>query len=303
MINYNKLNTIYKTNSFIEANLIKGMLDNFNIPNFIEKEAIGKVFGITVDGLGEIKIKVPYNYRWRALKILNIFSRRQKMKIFLDTANVSEIKEATNLGVIDGVTTNPTLIAKEKGSTLTEIVKEIVSIIDGPVSVEVVSIKADDMVEEAKKLHSIAPSNIVIKVPICEEGLKAIKRLSKEGIKTNCTLIFSVNQGILAIKAGATYVSPFVGRIDDIGWEGMDVVRDLVIFIENYGFSTQVIASSIRHPLHVTQAAILGAHVATIPFSVLQKMVKHPLTDSGIEKFLKDWEEFSRSSKSGTLLS
>ncbi|HOW03346.1 MAG TPA: fructose-6-phosphate aldolase [Caldisericia bacterium] len=225
------------------------------------------------------------------------------MKIFLDTANVSEIKEATNLGVIDGVTTNPTLIAKEKGSTLTEIVKEIVSIIDGPVSVEVVSIKADDMVEEAKKLHSMAPSNIVIKVPICEEGLKAIKRLSKEGIKTNCTLIFSVNQGILAIKAGATYVSPFVGRIDDIGWEGMDVVRDLVIFIENYGFSTQVIASSIRHPLHVTQAAILGAHVATIPFSVLQKMVKHPLTDSGIEKFLKDWEEFSRSSKSGTLLS
>lgn len=225
------------------------------------------------------------------------------MKIFLDTANVSEIKEAASLGVIDGVTTNPTLMAKEKGSTLPEIVKEIVSIIDGPVSVEVVSTKADDMVEEAKKLHSMAPSNIVIKVPICEEGLKAIKRLSKEGIKTNCTLVFSVNQGILAIKAGATYVSPFVGRIDDIGWEGMDLVRDLVIFIENYGFSTQVIASSIRHPLHVTQAAILGAHVATIPFSVLQKMVKHPLTDAGIEKFLKDWEEFSRSSKSGTLLS
>ena len=302
MTNYNKLDIIYKTNSFVEANLMKGILDNFNIPNFIEKEAIGKIFGFTVDGLGEIKIKVPSNYKNRALKVLNNFLRRQEMKIFLDTANVSEIKEATSLGVIDGVTTNPTLMAKEKGSTLTEIVKEIVSIIDGPVSVEVVSIKADDMVEEAKKLHSMAPSNIVIKVPICEEGLKAIKRLSKEGIKTNCTLVFSVNQGILAIKAGATYVSPFVGRIDDIGWEGMDVVRDLVVFIENYSFNTQVIASSIRHPLHVTYAAVLGAHVATIPFSVLQKMVKHPLTDSGIEKFLKDWEEFLRSSKSGILL-
>ena len=303
MTNYNKLDIIYKTNSFDEANLMKGILDNFNIPNFIEKEAIGKIFGFTVDGLGEIKIKVPSNYKNRALKVLNNFLRRQEMKIFLDTANVSEIKEAASLGVIDGVTTNPTLMAKEKGSTLPEIVKEIVSIINGPVSVEVVSTKADDMVEEAKKLHSMAPSNIVIKVPICEEGLKAIKRLSKEGIKTNCTLVFSVNQGILAIKAGATYVSPFVGRIDDIGWEGMDVVRDLVVFIENYSFNTQVIASSIRHPLHVSYAAVLGAHVATIPFSVLQKMVKHPLTDSGIEKFLKDWEEFSRSSKSGTLLS
>lgn len=302
MTNYNKLDIIYKTNSFDEANLMKGILDNFNIPNFIEKEAIGKIFGFTVDGLGEIKIKVPSNYKNRALKVLNNFLRRQEMKIFLDTANVSEIKEAASLGVIDGVTTNPTLMAKEKGSTLPEIVKEIVSIINGPVSVEVVSTKADDMVEEAKKLHSMAPSNIVIKVPICEEGLKAIKRLSKEGIKTNCTLVFSVNQGILAIKAGATYVSPFVGRIDDIGWEGMDVVRDLVVFIENYSFNTQVIASSIRHPLHVTYAAVLGAHVATIPFSVLQKMVKHPLTDSGIEKFLKDWEEFLRSSKSGILL-
>lgn len=302
MTNYNKLDIIYKTNSFDEANLMKGILDNFNIPNFIEKEAIGKIFGFTVDGLGEIKIKVPSNYKNRALKVLNNFLRRQEMKIFLDTANVSEIKEAASLGVIDGVTTNPTLMAKEKGSTLPEIVKEIVSIINGPVSVEVVSTKADDMVEEAKKLHSMAPSNIVIKVPICEEGLKAIKRLSKEGIKTNCTLVFSVNQGILAIKAGATYVSPFVGRIDDIGWEGMDVVRDLVVFIENYSFNTQVIASSIRHPLHVSYAAVLGAHVATIPFSVLQKMVKHPLTDSGIEKFLKDWEEFLRSSKSGILL-
>lgn len=302
MTNYNKLDIIYKTNSFVEANLMKGILDNFNIPNFIEKEAIGKIFGFTVDGLGEIKIKVPSNYKNRALKVLNNFLRRQEMKIFLDTANVSEIKEAASLGVIDGVTTNPTLMAKEKGSTLPEIVKEIVSIINGPVSVEVVSTKADDMVEEAKKLHSMAPSNIVIKVPICEEGLKAIKRLSKEGIKTNCTLVFSVNQGILAIKAGATYVSPFVGRIDDIGWEGMDVVRDLVVFIENYSFNTQVIASSIRHPLHVSYAAVLGAHVATIPFSVLQKMVKHPLTDSGIEKFLKDWEEFLRSSKSGILL-
>lgn len=297
-----KLEIIYRTNSFIEANLIKGIFERYNIPNVIEKEAVGKIYGFTVDGLGEIRIKVPNYYKKRALKVINTIIRRRKMKIFLDTANISEIREAASLGIIDGVTTNPTLMAKEKGSTLQQIVKEIISIIDGPVSVEVVSNKADDMVEEAKRLHSLAPSNIVIKVPICEEGLKAIKMLNQEGIKTNCTLVFSVNQGILAIKAGATYVSPFVGRIDDIGWEGMDVVRDLVLFIENYNFSTEVIASSIRHPLHVTQSAILGAHVATIPFSVLQKMVKHPLTDVGIEKFLKDWEEFLRSSKSGTLL-
>ncbi len=303
-MNRDSLKIIYKTNSFIEANLIKGLLERSNISAFIEQEAIGKIYGFTVNGLGEIRIGVPYYLQKRALKILNNILRRNKiMKIFLDTANVSEIREAAELGIIDGVTTNPTLMAKEKGNTLEEIVKEIVSIIDGPISVEVVSQKADEMVEEARRLHSLAPKNIVIKVPICEEGLKVIKRLNKENIKTNCTLVFSVNQGILAIKAGATYVSPFVGRIDDIGWSGMEVVSGLVAFIENYNFDTEVIASSIRHPLHVTQAAALGAHIATVPFSVLQKMSKHPLTDLGIEKFLKDWEDFLKSSKSGTLLS
>lgn len=301
-MNEEKLKVIHRTNSIIEANLIKGILVKSNISAFLDQEAIGKIYGFTLDGLGEIRIKVPYYEEKRAIKILfNILRRKTHMKIFLDTANISEIRDAANLGIIDGVTTNPTLMAKEKGSTLQNIVKEIVSIIDGPISVEAISQKADEIVEEAKELYSLAPKNVVIKVPICEEGLKAIKRLNNEGIKTNCTLVFSVNQGILAIKAGASYVSPFVGRIDDIGWEGMEVVSGLVNFIENYNFDTEVIASSIRHPLHITQAALLGAHIATVPFNVLLKMIKHPLTDLGIEKFLKDWDDFLKASKRETL--
>jgi transaldolase len=210
------------------------------------------------------------------------------MKFFIDTANIEEIRKACELGVIDGVTTNPTLIAKEKKDPVT-IFKEICAIVDGPVSAEVIGLKADEMVKEAEELAKIH-KNIVVKIPMIEEGLKAVKRLSTAGIKTNVTLIFSPNQALLAAKAGATYVSPFVGRLDDISHTGMDIVADIQAIYENYDFVTEVIVASIRNPLHVIEAALIGADIATIPYSVIGQLIKHPLTDIGVAKFLKDWE-------------
>jgi transaldolase len=211
------------------------------------------------------------------------------MKIFIDTANVEHIREANSWGIIDGVTTNPSLIAKE-GRDFREVVEEICGIVNGPISAEVVSMEADGMVKEGRELSRIHP-NINIKVPMCAEGLKAVKALSARGIKTNVTLIFSANQAILAAKAGATFVSPFVGRIDDTGHDGMRAVHDMVQIFCNYAFETEIIAASIRHPVHVTEAAKAGAHIATIPWNVLQQMVKHPQTDLGIAAFLRDWEK------------
>jgi transaldolase len=211
------------------------------------------------------------------------------MKFFIDTANIEEIKKAWELGVIDGVTTNPSLISKEKKEPI-GLLKEICSIVDGPVSAEVISLKADEMVNEAEDLAKIH-ENIVIKIPMTEDGLRAVKRLSSAGIKTNVTLIFSANQALLAAKAGATYVSPFVGRLDDISHTGMELVSDIQDIYENYLFDTEVIVASIRNPLHVLDAAKIGADIATIPYSVILQLIKHPLTDIGIEKFLKDWEK------------
>ena len=209
------------------------------------------------------------------------------MKIFLDTANIDEIKEGASWGIVDGVTTNPSLIARE-GRDFKEVVKEICEIVDGPISAEATSEDSEGMIAEAKELVKIH-KNIVIKIPMTVEGLKAVSVLSKENIKTNVTLIFSANQALLAAKAGASYVSPFLGRVDDIGSEGMELVRSIVEIFDIYGFDTQVIAASVRHPLHVTDAALAGSHIATIPMKVLQQMVKHPLTDKGIESFMKDW--------------
>lgn len=210
------------------------------------------------------------------------------MLIFIDTANIEEIKEANDLGVISGVTTNPSLIAKE-GRNFEEVVTEITGIVDGPISAEVISLDSENMVEEARKLARLH-KNIVIKIPMCAEGLKATKVLSSEGIKTNVTLIFSANQALLAARAGATYVSPFVGRLDDIGQDGMNLIQEIVAVFSNYAIETQIIAASIRHTMHVTQAALMGADIATIPYKVIHQMAKHPLTDGGIEKFLADWE-------------
>ena len=211
------------------------------------------------------------------------------MKFFIDTANVEEIKKAWSLGVIDGVTTNPSLISKE-GKEPVELLKEICSIVNGPVSAEAVSMTADEMIKEAEFLSKIH-ENIVVKIPMIEEGLKAVKRLSAMGIKTNVTLIFSSIQALLAAKAGATYVSPFVGRLDDISHSGMEIVSDMVEIFGNYMFDTEIIVASIRNPLHVLEAAKMGAHIATIPYSVIIQLIKHPLTDIGIERFLKDWEK------------
>ena len=210
------------------------------------------------------------------------------MKIFLDTANIDEIKEGASWGIVDGVTTNPSLIAKEKRD-FKQVVKEICDIVDGPISAEVISEDSEGMISEAKELVKIH-KNIVIKIPMTVEGLKAVSKLSKEGIKTNVTLIFSPNQALLAAKAGATYVSPFLGRLDDVGSQGMDLVRTIVEIFFNYDYDTEVIAASIRHPLHVVDAALAGAHIATSPMKVLQQMVKHPLTDKGIESFMNDWK-------------
>ncbi len=211
------------------------------------------------------------------------------MKLFLDTANVEQIREASKLGVIDGVTTNPSLIAKE-GRVFTDVVKEICSIVDGPISAETVAEDADGMFKEARELAKIH-KNIVVKIPMTAEGLKAVSRCREEGIRTNVTLIFHPNQALLAAKAGASYVSPFVGRLDDVTEYGMDVVRRIVDIYDNYGIMTEVIVASVRNPLHVLEAAECGAHIATIPYSVLQQMIKHPLTDIGIQKFLDDWKK------------
>ena len=211
------------------------------------------------------------------------------MKFFIDTANVEEIKKAWDLGVIDGVTTNPSLISKEGRDPVT-LLKEICSIVNGPVSAEAVSMTSDEMIKEAESLSKIH-ENIVIKIPMIEEGLRAVKRLSVMGIKTNVTLIFSPSQALLAAKAGATYVSPFVGRLDDISHFGMEIVSDIIEIYENYMFDTEVIVASVRNPLHVVKAAKMGAHIATIPYSVIIQLIRHPLTDIGIERFLKDWEK------------
>ena len=210
------------------------------------------------------------------------------MKFFIDTANIEEIKKAWELGVINGVTTNPSLISKEKKEPVA-LFKEICAIVDGPISAEVIGTKADEMVKEAENLVKIH-ENIVVKIPIIEEGLKAVKRLTAAGIKTNVTLIFSPGQALLAAKAGATYVSPFVGRLDDISHNGLDIVADIQTIYENYDFDTEIIVASIRNPLHVIEAALIGADIATIPYSVIGQLIKHPLTDIGLEKFLKDWE-------------
>ncbi len=214
------------------------------------------------------------------------------MQLFLDTANIDEIREAASWGAISGVTTNPSLIAKEKRDFRT-VVKEISQIVPGPISAEVLSVAAQDMIPEARDLAKIAP-NIVVKIPMTKEGLKAVKVLSKEGIKTNVTLVFSPLQGLLASLAGATYVSPFIGRLDDVGNEGMAIVEDLVYIIESYGLQTQVIAASVRHPIHVLDAAKASAHIATVPFKVLEAMVRHPLTDIGIKRFQDDWAKVQK---------
>lgn len=214
------------------------------------------------------------------------------MKLFIDTANIDEIREVNEWGVISGVTTNPSLIAKE-GRDFKEVIHEIVSIVDGPVSAEVISTDKDGMIEEARELAKIHP-NIVVKIPMTREGLKAVKVLSKEGIKTNVTLIFSANQALLAAKAGATYVSPFIGRLDDISNEGIGIIYDIVEIFDIHGIDAEIIAASIRHPIHVLEAAKAGAHIATIPYKVFTQMVNHPLTDIGIEKFLKDWEGLNK---------
>jgi transaldolase len=214
------------------------------------------------------------------------------MKIFLDTANLKQIEEAVSWGIVDGVTTNPTLVSKEN-MKFEDLIKKICKVVPGPVSVESVSTKARDIIQEARNLAKLA-DNIAVKIPICLEGLKAIKVLASEGIQVNTTLIFSSNQALLAAKAGAAFVSPFIGRLDDISHEGMVLIDEIVAIFNNYGFETEIIVASIRHPLHVVEAALTGADIATIPFSVLEKMMKHPLTDIGIEKFLKDWNKVKR---------
>ena len=211
------------------------------------------------------------------------------MKLFIDTAKIEEIREANAMGILDGVTTNPTLISKT-GRDFKSVVKDILAEVKGPVSLEVTSLDAPGMISEAEKLGDLGP-NVVVKIPTTTEGLKAIKTLKEKNIKTNATLCFSPNQAVLVAKAGASYVSPFVGRLDDITHVGMDLVGDIVQLYNNYDFETEVIVASIRNPLHVREAALMGAHVATVPFAVIQQLIKHPLTDIGIDKFLKDWEK------------
>ncbi|PKL84215.1 MAG: fructose-6-phosphate aldolase [Ignavibacteriae bacterium HGW-Ignavibacteriae-3] len=211
------------------------------------------------------------------------------MKFFIDTANIKEIKEAASYGLLDGVTTNPSLVAKE-GKNFRELLDEIIKIVDGPISAEVVSVDYDGIMKEAHELAKIH-KNIVVKVPLIKEGIKAVKSLSDEGINTNVTLCFSASQALLAAKAGATYISPFVGRLDDISHDGMALVQQIVQIYENFNYRTQVLVASIRHPLHLVDAALMGAHVATMPFDVIEKLFRHPLTDIGLEKFLSDWKK------------
>ncbi len=219
------------------------------------------------------------------------------MKLFIDTADLNEIKEIASWGILDGVTTNPTLLAK-CGRSFQEVLDEIFTLVDGPISLEVISEKAEQMIAEAKQIVTKVPQkyrkNVAIKIPMTSEGLKAVKVLSKDGINTNVTLIFSANQALLAAKAGATFVSPFIGRLDDNGQEGMRVIEEIMDIFCNYDVQTEVIVASIRHPIHVIESARLGADIATIPPDVLRKMIKHPLTDAGIKSFLKDWEKVKK---------
>jgi len=214
------------------------------------------------------------------------------MKIFVDTANIKEIEELVSWGIIEGATTNPTLISREEGDP-EDIIKKICELVKGPVSAEVVSQDAEGMIKEARELAKI-DKHVVIKIPMTVEGLKAIKVLSKEGIKCNTTLVFTPMQALLAAKAGARYVSPFIGRLDDISSYGMRLIEDILTIFDNYGFNTEVIVASIRHPMHVLEAALMGAHIATIPPKVIRHLVNHPLTDIGIERFLKDWEKVKK---------
>ena len=220
------------------------------------------------------------------------------MKFFIDTANIDEIREASAMGVLDGVTTNPSLVARE-GREFMDVLAEIVKIVDGPVSAEVTSTEFEGMMVQARKLAKFH-ENIVVKIPIISEGLKAIKACSDEGIRINVTLCFSANQALLAAKAGAAYISPFLGRLDDIGHNGMDLIREIRTVYDNYGYPTQILAASIRSPLHVTEAALVGADVATVPFKVLQAIIKHPLTESGQARFLADWEKVKKLQGVGT---
>ncbi len=214
------------------------------------------------------------------------------MKFFIDTANLDEIKEAAALGILDGVTTNPSLLSKEK-MPYRELLTEVCKVVKGPVSAEVVAVDADGMIKEAEELAKIA-DNITIKIPIIKEGIKAIKRLSEQNIMTNATLCFSPLQALMVAKAGATFVSPFIGRLDDVSHLGMDLVRQIVTIYENYDYDTEVLVASIRNPLHVVDAALMGAHVATMPFKVIDQLIKHPLTDIGLKKFLADWEKVNK---------
>jgi transaldolase len=214
------------------------------------------------------------------------------MKIFIDTANLDEIREAASMGVIDGVTTNPSLMAKEK-MPYREILREICRVVSGPVSAEVVAVDAEGMIKEAMDLHSIA-ENITIKIPTIREGLKVIKTLSERQIMTNATLCFTPSQALLVAKAGATFVSPFVGRLDDVSYQGMDLIAQIVQIYNNYGYGTEVLVASVRNPLHVVEAAMMGADVATVPFKVIDQLMKHPLTDIGLKKFLEDWQKVNK---------
>ncbi|MCJ7523143.1 MAG: fructose-6-phosphate aldolase [Dehalococcoidia bacterium] len=215
------------------------------------------------------------------------------MRIFLDTANIDEIRQAAKLGVVSGITTNPSLLAKEKSADMKAVIQEIASIIDGPISAEVLSLEPQAMIKEAREVSTWHP-NVVVKIPMSDAGLEAISTLSKERIKTNLTLCFSVNQALLAAIAGATYVSPFVGRLDDISHDGMELISDIIKVFDRYKMATQVIAASIRHPLHVVVAAKAGAHIATVPYKVLKQMIKHPLTDIGIARFAEDWQNIQK---------
>ena len=211
------------------------------------------------------------------------------MKFFIDTGNLDEIKKAKDLGILDGVTTNPSLVSKE-GRDFKSLLRDICEVVDGPVNAEVVSKEMEGMIEEARDLVKVA-DNIVVKIPLIEEGLKAVKSLTQEGIKTNVTLCFSPLQALMAAKAGASYISPFVGRLDDIGHRGMDVVEQIVNIYDNYGYETEIIVASIRNPTHVLDAALMGADIATMPYNVIRQLIKHPLTDIGLDKFLADWKK------------
>lgn len=216
------------------------------------------------------------------------------MKFFIDTASLKEIKEANDLGVLDGVTTNPTLCAKEGIRDFEAHIADICALVEGDVSAEVISMDYAGMLEEGRRLASIAP-NVVVKVPLIKDGIKAIKTFSEEGIKTNCTLCFSVTQALVAAKAGATYISPFIGRLDDISTDGMVLIQDIITVYDSYGYETEVLAASIRHPMHVVEAAKLGADVATMPLSVIEALLKHPLTDLGLKRFMDDWNKLQAS--------